>query len=198
MKVAVFKNALNIEVYRAAIKTFSTHVPTAGLIGKSSADAKVDKWRKADVRYIKPPPGGYIEPPGLGLAVAGHAGVNIFKPDHVIHSELTKFASQFGNYDCEIVQIITYREGNYYKWHRDGSGTGYRKLSFISILNPPNEYEGGELEIEGIELPEYAYDPLSIIVFNPALKHRVKPITRGIRHSLVTWFKEKDFPHQLL
>ena len=198
MKVAVFKNALNIEVYRAAIKTFSTHVPTAGLIGKSSADAKVDKWRKADVRYIKPPPGRYIEPPGLGLAVAGHAGVNIFKPDHIIHSELTKFASQVGNYDCEIVQIITYREGNYYKWHRDGSGTGYRKLSFISILNPPNEYEGGELEIEGIELPEYAYDPLSIIVFNPALKHRVKPITRGIRHSLVTWFKEKAFPNELL
>lgn len=198
MKVSVFRNALNIEVYRAAIKTFSTHIPTVALVGKSSSDAKVDKWRSADVRYIKPPPGGYIVPPALGLKTAGHAGVNIFKPEHVIHSELTKFASQFGNYDCEIVQIITYREGNYYKWHQDGSGNGYRKLSFISILSPPNEYDGGELEIEGIELPEYAYDPLSIIVFNPALKHRVKPITRGIRHSLVTWFKDKDFPKEML
>ena len=94
--------------------------------------------------------------------------------------------------------VITYKEGNHYDWHRDGSGKGYRKLSFISILNPPNEYDGGELEIEGIDLPEYAYDPLSIIVFNPALKHRVKPITRGIRHSLVTWFKEKAFPNELL
>ena len=172
MKVSVFRNALNIEVYREAIKTFSTHIPTVALVGKSSSDAKVDKWRSADVRYIK--------------------------PNHIIHSELSKFASQFGNYDCEIVQVITYKEGNYYKWHQDGSGSGYRKLSFISILNPPNEYDGGELEIEGIDLPEYAYDPLSIIVFNPALRHRVKPITRGIRHSLVTWFKDKDFPKEML
>ena len=169
MKVAVFKNALDIEVYRAVIKTFSTHIPTAGLIGKSIVD---DKVRSADVRYIK--------------------------QDAVIRGQLTKFAGQFGDYEPEAIQVITYKEGNHYDWHRDGSGKGYRKLSFISILNPPNEYEGGELEIEGIELPEYAYDPLSIIVFNPALKHRVKPITRGIRHSLVTWFKEKDFPHQLL
>ena len=198
MLVSVFKNALDIEVYRAAIKTFSSHVPTKALVGKTAADAHEDEWRSADVRYIKPPPGGYILPPARGLRTAGHAGVNIFDPSHIIHSELTKFASQFGNYDCEVVQIITYRKGNYYNWHRDGSGTGYRKLSFISCLNPPNEYDGGELEIEGIELPEFAYDPLSIIVFNPALKHRVKPITRGIRHSLVTWFKEKDFPNELL
>jgi hypothetical protein len=198
MLVSVFKNALNIEVYRAVIKTFSTHIPTKALVGKTAADAHEDEWRQADVRYIKPPSGGYIVPPAHGLRTAGHAGVNIFKPDHIIHSELSKFASQFGNYDCEIVQIITYREGNYYNWHQDGSGKGYRKLSFISVLNPPNEYDGGELEIEGIDLPEFAYDPLSIIVFNPALKHRVKPITRGIRHSLVTWFKEKDFPNELL
>ena len=181
MKVAVFKNALDIEVYRAAIKTFSTHVPQAGIVGTASkGNQRVDKKiRDVDVRYIKPPTG-------------------FIKSDHIIHNELTKFASQFGNYKPEIVQIITYKEGNYYNWHQDGSGKGYRKLSFISILNPPNEYDGGELEIEGVELPEYAYDPLSIIVFNPALKHRVKPITRGIRHSLVTWFMEKDFPKELL
>ena len=200
MKVAVFKNALDIEVYRAAIKTFSTHVPQDGIVGTASkGNQRVDKRiRDVAVRYIKPPPGGYILPPARGLRTAGHAGVNIFKPDHIIHNELTRFASQFGNYKPEIIQIITYKEGNYYNWHQDGSGIGYRKLSFISILNPPNEYDGGELEIEGIELPEYAYDPLSIIVFNPALKHRVKPITRGIRHSLVTWFKEKEFPNELL
>ena len=200
MKVAVFKNALNIELYRAAIKTFSTHVPQPGLVGTAlKGTQRVDaSIRDVSVRYIKAPPGGYIEPPAHGLRTAGHAGVNIFEPSHSIYSGLTNFASQFGDYEPEIVQIITYRKGNYYNWHVDGSGKGYRKLSFISILNPPNEYDGGELEIEGIELPEYAYDPLSIIVFNPALKHRVKPITRGIRHSLVTWFKEKAFPNELL
>ena len=175
MKAAVFKNALDIEVYRACIKALKTHVAVPGVVGDSLKTARVDEHRVVDVRYLRPDKGHYL-----------------------VGEWLSDFMKQYGDLKPAGINVLTYTVGGLYDWHVDGSGDGYRKYSFISILNPPNEYDGGELEIEGIELPEYAYDPLSVIVFNPALKHRVKPITRGIRHSLVTWFKEKALPRKVI
>ena len=194
MKVAVYKNALPVEVYKTAIETFKTHVAVPGVVGKSLDKAKLDDARKADVRYLRPErrDTALMNKVSVINEYANSAGMYKWLIDFMTENE-------YGNtLEPEVVQVITYKEGNYYNWHRDGSGTGYRKFSFISILSPKDEYEGGELEIDGIELPEYAYDPLSVIIFNPSLRHRVKPITRGIRHSLVTWFKDKDFPRELM
>lgn len=207
MKVAVYKNALPVEVYKTAIETFKTHIAVPGVVGKSLDKAKLDDARKADVRYLRP------ERKDTALmnkvSVIRHhvdnegssSTVNDYASSVGMYNWLIDFMSEnkYGNnLEPEVVQVITYKEGNYYDWHRDGSGTGYRKFSFISILSPKDQYEGGELEIDGIELPEYAYDPLSVIIFNPSLRHRVKPVTKGIRHSLVTWFKDKDFPRELM
>jgi len=162
VKVAVYENALDLEVYRACIKSLKTHVPTPGVVGKSLNDARVDNARIADVRYLKD-----------------------ITPSLLLSDFMRK---SYGDLTAEPLQVITYGVGGNYKWHVDGSGEGYRKYSFISVLSPKDHYEGGELEFDGIELPEYAFDPLSIIVFNPSIRHRVKPVTKGVRHSLVTWF----------
>ena len=53
MKVAVYENALDIEVYRACIDSLKTHVATPGVVGNSLDAAKVDSARIADVRYLK-------------------------------------------------------------------------------------------------------------------------------------------------
>ena len=163
MKAAVHRDALSVDVYSACVKCLKTHIAVPGVVGSSLISAKLDDARKVDVRYLR----GEVD------------------------QWLSEFMKSYGAYKAETANVLTYREGMYYDWHRDGSGVGYRKYSFISVLSPKDQYEGGELEIEGVELPEYAFDPLSIIIFNPALRHRVKPVTRGVRHSLVTWFMEK-------
>ena len=67
-------------------------------------------------------------------------------------------------------------------------------------LNDPDEYEGGEFDIETKSpLEEIRYDTLklskgSIVIF-PSNKvwHRVRPVTSGERKSLVGWFSGPAF-----
>jgi len=189
MKVAVFKNALDVRIYKACIDSLSTHIATPGVVGSSLQSAKEHEIRKADVRYLgleRAVQMDKIDP--YKMSNPHRSRKDIYEQDHPAKL-LSEFMKEpYGDLIPEPLQVITYEVGGNYAWHRDGSGEGYRKYSFISVLSPRDQYKGGELEIDGVTLPEYAYDPLSIIIFNPSLRHRVKPVTEGVRHSLVTWF----------
>jgi predicted 2-oxoglutarate/Fe(II)-dependent dioxygenase YbiX len=108
----------------------------------------------------------------------------------------------YPDYTPEILQIARYHVGHFYKWHTDGSGRGYRKLSLTSLLNPPSEYEGGEFEfrmpnrIAGDLVMEGQKTVMKlkekdILLFTPELEHQVLPVLGGQRDSLVIWFIEK-------
>ncbi len=110
---------------------------------------------------------------------------------------------------CDPIQYGIYREGDHYDWHLDeeqyvpnikGQFLA-RKLSLTIWLNDPDEYEGGELDIE-VEGPykdnDLRYNTLklskgSIVIFRSNLWHRVRPVTSGVRKSLVTWFRGPPF-----
>ena len=96
---------------------------------------------------------------------------------------------------CETMQIARYNKDGHFKFHQDGNGftrfengnkfthNKTRKLSMSIILN--DEYEGGEFEF-------FAKDTViskrgTIIVFPSYMQHRVKPVTKGTRYSLVIW-----------
>jgi PKHD-type hydroxylase len=80
--------------------------------------------------------------------------------------------------------------GGHYDWHVDlGPGISNRKLSCVLQLSSPEEYEGGQLQMNPggniIESPK----GLGTMIFFPSfLLHRVTPLTSGVRKSLVTWF----------
>ena len=80
-----------------------------------------------------------------------------------------------------------------YDWHHDVDWTEkrafHRKLSVIFQLTDPNEYEGGNIEFDSTisPLPVEAFLKGSIILFPSFHRHRVLPVTQGVRHSLVTW-----------
>lgn len=78
----------------------------------------------------------------------------------------------------------------HYDWHQDygGAESSQRKLSLVIQLADPEEYDGCRLELH----TERAFDPGviaqgSMIVFPSWCVHRVTPITRGQRRSLVSW-----------
>jgi PKHD-type hydroxylase len=66
-----------------------------------------------------------------------------------------------------------------------------RKLSMTVLLNDPKEFEGGNLEIAGKDLLPMKQGHAAI--FASFLQHRVTPVTKGVRRSLVMWFGGEPF-----
>lgn len=95
----------------------------------------------------------------------------------------------------EPLQVAEYESGGHYDWHLDlGSDvTSGRKLSASVQLSDGDSYEGGELEFLNIKTPALPRSIGSVIIFPSYLPHRVKPVTRGIRQSLVAWIHGTPF-----
>jgi len=100
----------------------------------------------------------------------------------------------------EEMQVARYDAGTAgcYDWHVDRSGRGRaaqrRKLSISVQLSPPDVYDGGSLELNldgHIRAAPTAAG--TAIAFPSWALHRVTPVTRGRRYSLVTWLHGPDF-----
>lgn len=144
-------------------------------------ESKLDQtYRKSEIRWLNP------------------------KLEKVIVDEIWWYANlanrdAFG-LDIKYVNEIQFTkyEGNpdtpgKYDWHHDVDWTEsrafHRKLSLVFQLTDKSQYEGGEFEFDHTipALPPEALEKGSIIVFPSFHRHRVTPVTSGIRHSLVTW-----------
>ena len=94
------------------------------------------------------------------------------------------------------VQFTEYHasEGGHYNWHHDINWNANnkldRKLSITVQLSGPDEYEGGEFEFSECESPKDNVKAKgTVLVFPSYLQHKVKPVTSGVRKSLVAWFE---------
>ena len=97
----------------------------------------------------------------------------------------------------EIAQFTHYLEGGFYDWHMDNDVAGkhqppVRKISMTLLLSDPSTFEGGELEIMSKGKTAKLKQGQAIF-FASWLQHRVKPVTRGERKSLVMWFGGPSF-----
>ena len=97
----------------------------------------------------------------------------------------------------EMAQYTEYPEGGFYDWHVDNDVNmqyepPVRKISMTLLLSPESEFEGGDLELmsEGkiVKLKQG-----QAIFFASFIRHRVKPVIRGNRKSLVMWFGGTPF-----
>ena len=139
----------------------------------------------------------------------------IYKEIHPFIHEANNRAGWNFQWDwSEPCQFTKYDVGQYYGWHCDSFKKPYenhyipelngktRKLSATISLSHPDEYEGGELEFdfrnyndphdinkrnEVIRQCEEIKPRGSIVVFPSHVWHRVKPVTKGTRYSLVIW-----------
>ena len=91
----------------------------------------------------------------------------------------------------DAIQYTVYNEGGgHYGWHIDiGPGAiNHRKISCTVQLSDPDEYEGGDLEIwSGGDFKTIERKQGCAILFPSFLMHRVTPITKGTRRSIVLW-----------
>jgi predicted 2-oxoglutarate/Fe(II)-dependent dioxygenase YbiX len=88
-------------------------------------------------------------------------------------------------------QYLEYQPGRgQFDWHNDyshGVAVAPRKLTIIIQLSAATEYEGGRLQMFGLETEELPTNRGTIIAFPSFLYHRVTPVTRGVRRALVGW-----------
>ena len=97
----------------------------------------------------------------------------------------------------EPAQFTHYLEGGFYDWHMDNDVQGkhqqpVRKISMTLLLSDPATFEGGELEIMSKGKTAKLKQGQAIF-FASWLQHRVKPVTKGERKSLVMWFGGPPF-----
>jgi PKHD-type hydroxylase len=136
--------------------------------------------------------------------------------DRWIYKEIQPYIHQANklagwNFDwdfSEACQFTKYKLNQFYDWHCDSWETPYenknnsdtfgkiRKLSVTCSLSNPKDYEGGELEFDfrntdpdnpTIRKCTEIAPRGSIVVFPSHVWHRVKPVTKGTRYSLVIW-----------
>jgi PKHD-type hydroxylase len=109
--------------------------------------------------------------------------------------------ARFYKYDLwglENFQYTVYHgsEGGHYDWHIDnGDHTDQpRKLSLSLQLSDAGDYDGCDLEIYGSSWLDKAPRKRGTIIAFPSFAlHRVTPITRGRRKSLVCWVSGPEF-----
>ena len=97
----------------------------------------------------------------------------------------------------EMAQYTEYPEGGFYEWHVDNDVNcahepPVRKISMTLLLSPENEFEGGDLELMA-EGKVAKIKQGHAVFFASFIRHRVKPVTRGRRQSLVMWFGGTPF-----
>ena len=141
----------------------------------------------------------------------------IYKEIQPYIHEANRLAGWNFNWDfSESCQFTKYKLNQFYDWHCDSWPNPYdnekdlnvhgkiRKLSVTCSLSDPKDYKGGELEFDyrnknpneknNFKKCKEILPRGSIVVFPSFVWHRVKPVTKGNRYSLVIW--NLGYPYQ--
>jgi PKHD-type hydroxylase len=97
-------------------------------------------------------------------------------------------------YNDQLQYTVYEGNGGHYDWHADlGPTISNRKLSCVIQLSDPDDYEGGDLQLNnGSGVITVEKKKGRIIFFSSFVLHRVTPVTDGTRISLVTWLSGKN------
>ena len=153
-----------------------------GSVVSDDMSSQVSDYRVSDIAWIENTPETYW----LYEKIAEYASI--------ANREMNWNFDIWGYLD-HLQYTTYYGNGGHYDWHVDmGPGISNRKLSVVLQLSDPEEYEGGDLEMNPggniLQIPK----ELGLITFFPSfLLHRVTPVTSGTRTSLVTWLCGANF-----
>lgn len=98
----------------------------------------------------------------------------------------------------QCVQYTRYDPNGFYDWHVDQALFGqpdtddYRKISVVAQLSPASEFEGGGIELRGMNFGPNGeevgiFEQGDIIAFPSFIEHRAKVVTSGVRRVAVCW-----------
>lgn len=148
---------------------------TATTVGGDGVDGQVTNYRKSEVSWINRKENTkWIYDRISDLAIKAN-------------SEMWNF--DIWDFQDDLQYTTYYGDGGHYDWHADlGVGISNRKLSIVLQLSDPNDYEGGDLQMNpGGNILTVPKEKGLICFFPSFMLHRVTPLTSGLRRSLVVW-----------
>jgi PKHD-type hydroxylase len=119
-----------------------------------------------------------------------------------VSQEINEKDYNFDLWGFDHFQYTVYNVNEEYKAHSDIIYTASkfktltRKLSISLVLSDNYDYEGGEFQIitaEQSEASTVEQKKGRLIVFPSWMVHKVKPVTRGVRKSIVVWVVGPNF-----
>ena len=178
----VVPNAFNEEEVDKIVDLEDLQKFTKGQVG-SGPDGKVNKkTRDSDIMWLMP------DQNSGWLFEKFAMFVSQVNTDHFMY-DIDGFDS---------FQYTRYKKKEHYDWHYDmdmSSSDFMRKISATVMLTEPKEYEGGEFEVVSngrVDAPELIKPNRGDIIFFASwMPHRVRPVTSGVRKSLVCWVMGK-------
>lgn len=135
----------------------------------------------------------------------GVSWVALSEESYFIYNKISNYVNfingRFFQFDLhgytEPFQYSVYEKEGHYTWHLDllsDPSAPPRKLSTVLMLSSPDEYEGGELQVFTGKEP-FSLEPKKgrLYVFPSFVLHRVTPVTKGVRKTLVSWISGEKF-----
>ena len=124
--------------------------------------------------------------------------MHIDEKSHWVYDKIKNFVLEANNiWKFELSSILDsiqyteyYDDGVHYGWHMDVGPypINHRKVSITIQLSNPEDYDGGELEIwTGNGIKNVEKHKGCVILFPSYMLHRITPVTKGTRKSLVLW-----------
>ena len=146
----------------------------------------------------------------LELKQAGVGETN--KVNSYLRKSSTAFIKDLGSINTRLVKILTdnikirgfnvsgledfqfteYQIGEFYNWHKDSAtyNPEFSDRFYSTVIQLNGDYTEGALEvIEGTDVITLPKGIGNLYMFPSNYTHRVKPITTGVRYSLVNWVK---------
>ncbi len=123
----------------------------------------------------------------------------------VIERSNRSYGFDIGGFDEDLQYTVYDEPGAFYTWHQDGldATVAHRKLSVVVQLSEPDDYVGAGLEFlevaddydndRAVDYADRSRARGAAIVFPSFEYHRVRPLERGIRRSLVAWVSGPPF-----
>ena len=123
----------------------------------------------------------------------------------VIENQISKVNLNHFMFDgirlTEPAQFTEYPKKGFYDWHMDLNAFGasgehpVREISMTCLLSDPKDFTGGELMFSdaGGEQKPLDLKQGQAIFFASFLRHKVAPVKKGIRQSMVMWFGGPPF-----
>lgn len=164
------------------------------------------EWNAQDDSKVMSGDGGQATDTSVRRSSVSWMGVDQ-ENEHIwrkLADTVSRVNAQFFNYELtgflEMAQLSTYSEEDKgcYDWHVDiatKDSLTPRKLSMTLLLSSPSDFEGGEFQIKSsTNMAETVALAQGRAWFFPSyMLHRVAPVTKGVRKSLVLWVGGPDF-----
>ena len=193
----VWQSILSPEDCKKIVNIAKTYPAKDGVVGGENKDSTLNniaEIRDSTVRWLPKNDSKFSELTHLIRNCFDEANARAFGFDLSTFYEL-----QFTEYHATSKQ--------HYDWHTDCNmvdctDVTTRKLSMVIQLSDPEDYEGGVFELgepavdrdHNFPLKQELFNPQgSLVVFPSFIYHRVTPVTKGTRYSLVSWSRGPQF-----